>query len=77
MIHRDVKENSSRHERDNQTRASVGNEGEGDPGQRQEAENGRQALDALQQGHVDLVLADSLKPRLKPIIAREVAYAKG
>jgi hypothetical protein len=24
---------------------------------------------------VDLVLADSLKPRLKPIIAREVAYA--
>ena len=26
---------------------------------------------------VDLVLADSLKPRLKPIIAREVAYAKG
>jgi hypothetical protein len=26
---------------------------------------------------VDLVLADSLKPRLKPIIAREVAYAAG
>jgi len=24
---------------------------------------------------VDLVLADSLKPRLRPIIAREVAYA--
>lgn len=24
---------------------------------------------------VDLVLADSLKPRLKPIISREVAYA--
>ncbi len=24
---------------------------------------------------VDLVLADSLKPRLKPIITREVAYA--
>jgi len=24
---------------------------------------------------VDLVLADSLKPRLKPVIAREVAYA--
>jgi predicted nucleotidyltransferase len=24
---------------------------------------------------VDLVLADSLKPRLKPIIARQVAYA--
>lgn len=24
---------------------------------------------------VDLILADSLKPRLKPIIAREVAYA--
>ncbi|MCK9356098.1 MAG: nucleotidyltransferase family protein [Dehalococcoidia bacterium] len=26
---------------------------------------------------VDLVLADSLKPRLKPIVTREVAYAKG
>jgi uncharacterized protein len=26
---------------------------------------------------VDLVLADSLKPRLKPIITREVAYAWG
>jgi len=26
---------------------------------------------------VDLVLADSLKPRLKPIIAREVAHARG
>jgi hypothetical protein len=24
---------------------------------------------------VDLVLADTLKPRLKPIIAREVVYA--
>ncbi|MCK5175212.1 MAG: nucleotidyltransferase family protein [Planctomycetes bacterium] len=26
---------------------------------------------------VDLVLADTVKPRLRPIIAREVVYAKG
>ena len=26
---------------------------------------------------VDLVLADTIKPRLQPIIAREVIYAKG
>ncbi|KKK49067.1 hypothetical protein LCGC14_3138780, partial [marine sediment metagenome] len=26
---------------------------------------------------VDLVLADTIKPRLQPIITREVVYAKG
>ena len=32
-------------------------------------------LEDLLQRPVDLVLADTVKPRLKPIIAREVVYA--
>jgi len=34
-------------------------------------------LEKLFGRHVDLVTADTVKPRLKPIINREVIYAKG
>ena len=34
-------------------------------------------LEGLFVRHVDLVLADSIKPRLRPIILREATYAPG
>jgi predicted nucleotidyltransferase len=34
-------------------------------------------LEALFDRSVDLVIADSVKPRLKPVIDKEVIYAKG
>ena len=34
-------------------------------------------LEKLFGGPVDLVIADSVKPRLKPVIQREVIYAQG